>query len=97
MPAVILSLLMVVWSIASIITLYLTTKHQSWRATALPARPWRTIGWTMNLLALIGWLNLLSPSAAVFTWLVLQMLTFGILPFTHLLLQSMQNKPIDGG
>ena len=64
--------------------LHLSHRNQRWLAQALAPR-WRTSGALLLVLSLICAFNAYAPLTAVFAWLVLQMLVFGLLPFGALL------------
>jgi len=72
--------------------IYLTQKHQNWLKKGLPKRPWRYIGYLALLTSFIGCLYFYSASAAIFVWIALLMLIFGIIPFLSLTIGKVNQK-----
>lgn len=68
--------------------IYMTCRHQKWLSRPLVKMPWRYIGWLLNLLALAGYFMLFSIPAALLTWVTLQMVVYGLLPLSTLMLSS---------
>jgi len=80
-----MSVFAIVLTLLGCTVVYLTAKHQSWRAKPLSPQPWRWGGWGLNGLALMINISATSINGGIFAWLVLNMLCFGLLPFVGLL------------
>ena len=80
-----LPVLAFVLTLAGCCLLYLSHRHQGWLRQPLPAVPARTGGGLLLLLALLCAHFCFHPLTALFAWLAMQMLVFGLLPFFSLL------------
>ena len=80
-----MSLLFLILGAAGCAVLYLSHRHQRWLRHALPATA-RVAGILLLAASLAAALAAWTPLTAVFAWLVLAMLAWGLLPFVALLL-----------
>lgn len=65
--------------------IYLASPHQRFRAHPLPAKGARSLGAALLLASLIGFLQGMQASTAVFTFSVCLMLMFMLLPYAAVL------------
>jgi len=80
-----MSLLFLILGTAGCAVLYLSHRHQGWLRQPLP-RAARLAGAALLGTSLAAALAAWTPLTAVFAWLVLAMLAWGLLPFVSLLL-----------
>ncbi|WP_162924133.1 hypothetical protein [Shewanella algidipiscicola] len=64
--------------------IYLTRKHQRVLRQPLPT-PAALMGWSLLLAALLSWLQLLTTTAAIFTWLFTAISLCACIPFITLI------------
>ncbi|KPH65428.1 hypothetical protein AMS58_06020 [Pseudoalteromonas porphyrae] len=69
-----------IFSILGCCFLYLTNKHQGALINTLAVKPWRILGYFFLFVSLLGWLWLFTISNAIFTWVVINMVTLGCAP-----------------
>jgi hypothetical protein len=79
-----MNLLFLILGTAGCAVLYLTHRHQGWLRQPLPAAA-RVAGVLLLAASLVAALAAWTPLTAVFAWLVLAMLAWGLLPFAALL------------
>ncbi|QYK00886.1 hypothetical protein [Shewanella psychrotolerans] len=71
--------------------IYLTRKHQRVLRQRLPA-PVALMGISILLAALLSWLQLLTTTAAVFTWIFTAISLFACIPFLTLINKQEHSK-----
>lgn len=64
--------------------IYLTRRHQRVLRERLPS-PVALMGWSILLAALLSWLQLLTTTAAIFTWIFTAISLFACIPFITLI------------
>ncbi|AXA91151.1 hypothetical protein [Massilia sp. YMA4] len=82
-----MNLLFLILGTAGCAVLYLSHRHQGWLRQPLPSAA-RVAGVLLLAASLAAALAAWTPLTAVFAWLVLAMLAWGLLPFAALLRRS---------
>ena len=72
-------------TLAGALLVYFCSPNPRWLSRALPARPWRWLGWALLLLAALAWVDHTSMRSGLFVLFTLLMLVLGLLPFASLL------------
>lgn len=73
-----------VLTLVGVIMIYATSKHQKLLPQSLP-KPIILVGLTLLLFALLSWVQLLTTTAAVFTWLFTIIAILICVPFSMIL------------
>ncbi|WP_076416572.1 hypothetical protein [Shewanella sp. UCD-KL12] len=72
------------------ILIYLTNRHQMLINSELP-KPVRQVGYSLFVMALLSWLQVLTTAAAVFTWLFTCITLLTLMPFFSLIIKGKQS------
>lgn len=86
-----MSLLFLILGTAGCAVLYLSHRHQGWLRQPLPSAA-RFAGMALLGASLAVALAAWTPLTAIFAWLVLAMLAWGLLPFVSLLLEGRHDR-----
>ena len=78
------TILLIGLTILAVALLYLCLPNQRWLSQPLSKAFWPMVLAALGV-SLLGWLLLLSPLAAILSWLVVIMLALGLLPALFLL------------
>lgn len=78
-------------TLVGVAIIYATSKHQRLLQDTLP-KPLAWVGTSLLLFALLSWMQLLTTTAAIFTWIFTVVALLICLPFTTLINTRERNR-----